>query len=379
LFVEACFRSSLGQYNTQLCSTELLSLNEAGKEEAAQKHKRRGDDMKRVFSGVQPSGILHLGNYFGAIKRFVEFQDTYECFYCIVDLHAITVYQNPKELLRQIEDTALYFLACGLDPKRVTLFVQSDVPCHSELGWIFQCLATFGELSRMTQFKEKSRGKETVSGGLFTYPTLMAADILLYDTDYVPVGEDQKQHVEFCRDLAERFNSRYGKTFKLPEPIIPEHGARIRSLQNPAKKMSKSDSNPMGYISLSDSKDEVAKKIRKAVTDSGREIIYDPDEKPALANLMTIYSLCTGKSFQEIEEIYQGKGYAEFKKDLADVVIEMIAPVQRKYQECKESGVLKEILIEGARRANQVASPMLRLVKERIGLSTLLDPTERVI
>ncbi|QUL98748.1 MAG: tryptophan--tRNA ligase [Candidatus Fermentithermobacillus carboniphilus] len=335
--------------------------------------------MKRVFSGVQPSGVIHLGNYFGALKRFVDFQDEHECFYCIVDYHAITVYQDPKELSRQIEDTALYFLAAGLDPQKVTLFVQSDVPCHAELGWMLQCIATFGELSRMTQFKEKSEGKETVSGGLFTYPALMAADILLYDTDYVPVGEDQKQHVELCRDLAERFNSRYGPTFKVPEPLIPEYGARIKSLQDPTKKMSKSDPNPLSYISLADSKDEVARKIRRAVTDSGREVVYRPDEKPALANLLSIYSLCVNKPISEIEEMYRGRGYADFKKDLADVIIQTLEPVQKRYSEYKQSGVLKDILSNGAKRANEVSSAVLKRAKEAMGLSTLIDPVKRTI
>jgi len=334
---------------------------------------------KIVFSGIQPSGIIHIGNYFGAIKRWVELQDSHECFYCIVDLHAITVFQEPEELSRQIEDTALYFLASGLDPEKVTLFVQSDVPAHAELGWIMQCIATFGELSRMTQFKEKSEGRESVSGGLFTYPTLQAADILLYDTDLVPVGEDQKQHVELCRDIAERFNSRYGPTFKIPEHLIPEAGARIKSLEDPEKKMSKSDPSPMSYVALSDTKDEVVKKIRRAVTDSGREIVYRPDEKPALANLLTIYSLCTGRSFEEIEADYRGQGYADFKRDLADVLISVLDPIQRRYEEYRRSGAIRGILTEGALKANQVASAVLKRAKERMGLSTLVDPTKRVL
>ncbi|HHY68925.1 MAG TPA: tryptophan--tRNA ligase [Bacillota bacterium] len=333
--------------------------------------------MKRVFSGVQPSGVLHLGNYFGAIRRFVDFQDGYDCYYCIVDLHAITVYQDPKELPKQIQDTALYYLAAGLDPKKTTLFVQSDVPCHAELSWILECVATFGELSRMTQFKDKAEGKESVSAGLFTYPVLMAADILLYDTDIVPVGEDQKQHVELCRDLAERFNSRYGETFKMPEPFIPQFGSRIKSLQDPNKKMSKSDPDPNSYISLDDPKDEIVKKIRRAVTDSGREIIYLPEEKPAIANLMTIYALCTGKSLPEIEQHFSGKGYADFKKDLADVVIQELMPVQERYKDYRNSGDLPHILREGAVKANQVSSGVLKRAKERLGLSLLIDPTQR--
>jgi len=332
---------------------------------------------KRAFSGVQPSGVLHLGNYFGAIKRFTDFQDDYDCFFCIVDLHSITVYQDPEELPKLINDTALYYLAAGLDPQKATLFVQSDVPCHAELSWMLECVSTFGELSRMTQFKDKSKGKESFSSGLFTYPVLMAADILLYDTDVVPVGEDQKQHVELCRDLAQRFNSRYGETFKVPEAVIPEFGARIKSLQNPDKKMSKSDPNPLGYISLSDSKDDVVNKIRRAVTDSGREIVYSPEDKPAIANLMTIYSLCTGLEFSEIEEQFEGKGYAAFKQALADAIIETLAPVQEKYREYAESGIISSILKQGAEKANEVSSQVLKRAKQRMGLSLLLDPTKR--
>lgn len=321
--------------------------------------------------------MLHLGNYFGAISRFKDFQDEYDCYFCIVDLHAITVYQDPQELPKRIIDTALYYLASGLDPEKVTMFVQSDVPCHAELSWMLECVATFGELSRMTQFKEKSKGKESFSSGLFTYPVLMAADILLYDTDVVPVGEDQKQHVELCRDIAQRFNSRYGETFKIPEPIIPKFGARLKSLQDPHKKMSKSDPNPLGYISLSDSKDQIMAKVKRAVTDSGREIVYAPEDKPAIANLMTIYSLCTGLSFSEIEKEFQGKGYAEFKKALADAIIETLEPVQNKYAEYARSGIVSDILKRGAEKANEVSSQVLKRAKQRMGLSLLADPTGR--
>ncbi|HHX10859.1 MAG TPA: tryptophan--tRNA ligase [Firmicutes bacterium] len=333
--------------------------------------------MKRAFSGVQPSGVLHLGNYFGAIKRFTDFQDEYDCYYCIVDLHAITVYQDPKELPRLINDTALYYLAAGLDPEKSTLFVQSDVPCHAELSWMLECVATFGELSRMTQFKEKSKGNESFSSGLFTYPVLMAADILLYDADVVPVGEDQKQHVELCRNVAQRFNSRYGETFKIPEAIIPKFGARIKSLQDPEKKMSKSDPNPLGYISLSDSKDEIVNKVRRAVTDSGREIVYSPEDKPAIANLITIYSLCTGLEFSEIEREFEGRGYADFKQALADAIIEALAPIHEKYRRYAESGMVATILKQGAAKANEVSSQVLKRAKQRMGLSLLADPVGR--
>ena len=328
--------------------------------------------MKRAFSGVQPSGLLHLGNYFGAINRFAEFQNEYDCYYCIVDLHAITVYQDPKKLPRKIQDTALDYLAAGLYPEKATLFVQSDVPTHAELGWILECVATFGELSRMTQFKDKSEGKESVSAGLFTYPALMAADILLYDSDIVPVGEDQKQHVELCRDVAERFNSRYGRTFKIPEPLIPQFGARLKSLQDPDKKMSKSDPDPLGYISLSDTKDEIARKIRRAVTDSGREIVYLPDEKPAvLANLMTIYSLYWKRGFPEIGS-FEGRGYADFKKELADVIIETLAPVQERYRQYESSGQLRGILRQRQKSEPGKNSQVLKRVKKKWGCRFLL-------
>lgn len=328
---------------------------------------------KRVFSGVQPTGILTLGNYVGAIKHFVEMQDRYDCFYCVVDLHALTILPEPGALSEQTENVAAYMMACGLRPEAVTLFAQSDVPAHAQLGWVMECTATFGELSRMTQFKEKSGGKETVSGGLFTYPALMAADILLYQADYVPVGEDQKQHVELCRDLAIRFNGRYGQTFKVPEPLIAESGARIRSLQDPAKKMSKSDANPYSYIAFSDSPEEIRKKIRRAVTDSGREIVFDPEGKPALANLVTIYAECSGKTAREVEEEYRGKGYADFKNGLADVVIATLAPIQERFAEIKASGRAKDVLREGADRAAAAAAPTLVTAKKKLGLATLVE------
>lgn len=330
---------------------------------------------KRVFSGVQPSGVLTLGNYLGAIKHFVEIQDEYDCFYAVVDYHSITVPQDPSLLKDQIVSTALYMLAAGLDPDKVTLFIQSDVPAHTQLGWIMECTATFGELSRMTQFKEKSEGKESVSGGLFTYPALMAADILLYDSDAVPVGDDQRQHVEICRDLAIRFNSRFGHTFKVPEPLIAETGARIMSLQDPSKKMSKSDPNPAAYVSLGDSKDEIVKKIKRAVTDSGREVAYSPD-RPALANLLTIYSHCSGKPIPEIVAAYEGKGYADFKADLAGVVAEALSPVQKRRDELLRDGVYVGILRDGARRAHEVSSQVLKRAKENMGLSLILDPAK---
>lgn len=325
-----------------------------------------------MFSGVQPTGVLTLGNYLGAIKHFVEIQDEYDCFYCVVDLHALTILPEPGALRSQTEDVAAYMMACGLRPEAVKLFAQSDVHEHTELGWIMECAVTFGELSRMTQFKEKSEGKETVSGGLFTYPALMAADILLYQTDYVPVGEDQKQHVEICRDLAIRFNSRYGSIFKVPEPLIAASGARIKSLQDPSKKMSKSDPNPLSYIAFADSAGEISRKIRRAVTDSGREIVYDPDGKPALANLITIYSECTGKSVQDVEADYSGKGYADFKSGLAEVVVGTLGPIQERFKALKESGGVRDVLRAGAAKATRVCAPTLRAAKQSLGLAALV-------
>ncbi len=330
-----------------------------------------GELKKRVFSGVQPTGILTLGNYLGAIKHFVEIQDEYDCFYCVVDLHALTVPQEPRSFRSNILSTAAYMLASGLDPNKMTFFVQSDVSSHTELGWIVECTVSFGELSRMTQFKEKSEGKDFVSGGLFTYPALMAADILLYQSDYVPVGEDQKQHVELCRDAAIRFNSRYGQTFKVPEPLIARSGARIRSLQDPSKKMSKSDQNPNSYIALNDTPDTIAKKVRRAVTDSGKDVIYDPQEKPALANLLTIYAHCAGRSLEDLQTMYQGLGYARFKNDLAEAVIGTVSPIQRKYEEIMDSGTLEEVLLEGAYKARGVAAHTIALAKDRMGLLNL--------
>ncbi len=335
--------------------------------------------MKKVFSGVQPSGAIHIGNYIGAIKRWVDLQDDYQCFYSVVDLHAITLWQDPATLSENIEDAAIYFLAAGLDPDKATLFVQSDVPAHAEASWIMECTATFGELSRMTQFKEKSEGKQSFSAGLFTYPALQAADILLYDTDAVPVGEDQRQHVEITRDLALRFNSRYGDILKVPELLIGKTGARIKSLQDPSRKMSKSDPNPLGYLALSDPADVIQKKIKRAVTDSGREVVYDPEDKPALANLITIYCVCSGKSVEEVTALYEGKGYADFKKDLADVVVSMVEPISRRYEEIKESGQVREILLKGARKANGVASATLKRMKQAVGLSTIVDPEKRIL
>lgn len=323
--------------------------------------------MARVFSGVQPTGDIHIGNYLGALKQFVELQDQHECFFCVVDLHALTVPQDPVELRKKVIQLAGLYLAVGLDPSRVTIFVQSYVPAHSELAWLLECMTYFGELSRMTQFKDKSRGKENVSVGLFTYPDLMAADILLYDTNYVPVGADQKQHLELTRDIAQRFNNRYGETFVVPEPLIGKIGARIMSLTNPTKKMSKSEEDDMGRISLLDTPDKVKKKIMRAVTDSENRIYYDPENKPGLSNLISLMSVQTGQSVDEVVAQYEGKGYGALKKDLVDITVNTLKGIQDRYYALPEEEI-RAVLAEGAQRANTIAEKTLRRVQEKMGL-----------
>ncbi|MED4753433.1 tryptophan--tRNA ligase [Brevibacillus choshinensis] len=328
--------------------------------------------MKTIFSGIQPSGILTLGNYLGAMKHFVPLQDEFNCFYCIVDQHAITVPQDPAVLRENIRRLAALYLAVGLDPEKVTLFIQSEVPAHAKLGWIMLCTSYLGELERMTQFKDKSDGRgESIPGGLLAYPPLMAADILLYDTDFVPVGEDQKQHLELTRDLATRFNSRYSEVFKIPEIRLPETGARIMSLQEGTKKMSKSDSNQGGFISMLDDPDTITKKIKRAQTDSDSAVRYDKAEKPAVSNLMTIYSLCSGKTLEEIESMYEGKGYGAFKGDLAEVVVETLRPIQERYTQLVQTSELDDILTKGAEKASETANKVLHRVEKVMGMARL--------
>ena len=327
------------------------------------------DEKKTMFSGIQPSGDLHLGNYLGAIRNWVELSDKYNCYYCIVDEHSITVRQNPTELRRRSTAQLAQYIACGLDPKANTLFIQSHVHEHAELGWILNCYTMFGELSRMTQFKDKSaKNAENINGGLFTYPTLMAADILLYQAHYVPVGEDQKQHVELTRDIANRFNNLYGETFVVPEPYIPKVGARIMSLSAPTSKMSKSD--PQGCVFIMDSPDEIARKFKRAVTDSDAEncVRYAPSEKPGVANLMSIYSSVTGKSFEDIESEFAGKGYGIFKPAVGDAVIETLRPIREEADRMiKDKAYLQEIYTDGAQRASYAARRTLRKVCKKIG------------
>ncbi len=323
--------------------------------------------MKRVFSGIQPSGTLTIGNYLGAMKNFVRLQNEAECYFCIVDLHAITVPQDPAVLRTNTMSLAAMYVASGIDPSKSTLFVQSHVRQHAELGWLLQCIAYYGELGRMTQFKDKSAQRDVVTAGLFTYPALMAADILLYQTDLVPVGEDQKQHLELTRDIAERFNNRFGQTFVVPEPYIPKVGGRIMSLEEPTKKMSKSDDSAGAYISMLDEPDVVRKKISRAVTDSEREVRYDDANKPAISNLLTIYALCADRTVEDVVAQYAGQGYGPFKKDLAEVVVAALEPIQARYRELMSSGELDTLLRDAATRAAEVAEVTVKDVKEKLG------------
>ena len=324
--------------------------------------------MKTIFSGIQPSGTITIGNYIGALKQFVELQDEYNCYFCIVDEHAITVPQDPQVLRKNIRSLAALYIAVGLDPNKATLFIQSEVPAHAQAAWMMQCIAYIGELERMTQFKDKSSGKDAVSAALLTYPPLMVADILLYSADLVPVGEDQKQHLELTRDLAERFNKKYAEIFTIPEVRIPKVGARIMSLQDPTKKMSKSDSNQKGFISMLDEPKQIEKKIKSAVTDSEGIVKYDVENKPGVSNLLSIYSIFSGKTINELEELYEGKGYGVFKGDLAGTIIESLSPIQQRYHELMESEELDEILDKGAQQANAVASKMVKKMENAMGL-----------
>ena len=325
---------------------------------------------KVMLSGIKPTGDLTLGSYLGAIKNWAERAEQYDCYYFMADLHAITVRQNPADLRRRTWEQLAQYIACGLDPEKNTLFIQSHVHQHAELGWVLNCFAMFGELSRMTQFKDKSaKNADNINGGLFTYPSLMAADILLYQPDYIPVGEDQKQHVELTRDIAVRFNHLYGDTFKLPEPYIPKVGARIMGLSNPTSKMSKSD--PQGCVFLMDKPEEIARKFKRAITDSDTEncVRFDPENKPGVANLMNIYSSVTGKSFDEIEREFAGKGYGVFKPAVGEAVIETLRPIREEAERMiADKAYLQGVYTEGAQRASAVARRTLRKVYKKIGL-----------
>ena len=331
-------------------------------------------EKKRMLSGIKPSGDLTLGSYLGAIKNWAERSEEYDCFYFMADLHAITVRQNPADLRRRTLEQLAQYIACGLDPEKNTLFIQSHVRQHAELGWVLNCYTMFGELSRMTQFKDKSaKNADNINGGLFTYPSLMAADILLYQPDYVPVGEDQKQHVELCHTIARRFNGVYGDVFKLPEPFVPKVGARVMSLTNPSAKMSKSENEDTGRVLVMDTPETIMRQFKRAITDSDTEncVHYDKENKPGVSNLMTIYSACTGKSFQEIEAEFAGCGYGKFKPAVGEVVVETLRPIREEATRImKDKAYLEQVYRDGAEKAGYVAEKTLRKVYKKVGFVT---------
>ncbi|MEC1386902.1 tryptophan--tRNA ligase [Aerococcus viridans] len=327
---------------------------------------------KRIFSGVQPSGTPTIGNYVGAIKQFIELQNDFEAYYCVVNQHAITVAQDPEELRKNTRSLAALYIALGIDPEKATIFVQSQVPAHAQAAWIVQCNTALGELERMTQFKDKSAKQSSVSAGLLTYPPLMVADIILYQTDLVPVGDDQKQHLELTRNFVERFNKRYtGKKespiLTMPEFYAPKEGGRIMSLQEPTKKMSKSDENKKSFVSLLDDPKTITKKIKSAMTDSSGEISYDKENKAGVSNLLTIYSSFANRPIEDIVAEYQGAGYGKFKQDLADVVISVLEPMQERHAKLMASSELDDILADGAKKANEVANETLAAMEKAIG------------
>ena len=329
------------------------------------------NEKKVILSGIQPSGELTLGSYLGAIKNWVELADEYDCYYMMADMHSITVRQNPADLRRRTLTQMAAYIACGLDPEKNTIFIQSHVPAHAELAWVLNCYTMFGELSRMTQFKDKSaKNADNINAGLFTYPALMAADILLYQADLVPVGGDQKQHVEICRDIANRFNGVYGEVFQIPEPYIPKLGARIMSLTSPDSKMSKSDKDPNGCVYVLEKPEDILRKFKKAVTDSDTErcVRYDPEQKPGVSNLMAIYSVATGRSFDEIEAEFDGKGYGAFKPAVGEAVVEMFRPIREETERIlADKAYLESVYRAGAEKAGYVANKTLRKVYKKVG------------
>ncbi len=327
------------------------------------------DERKTILSGIQPSGDLTLGSYLGAMKNWVDLSNDYDCFFCIVDMHSITVRQNPAELRKRTIAQLAQYIASGIDPEKNTLFIQSHVSAHAELNWVLSCYTMFGELSRMTQFKDKSaKNADNINAGLFTYPALMAADILLYQADLVPVGSDQKQHVELTRDIANRFNGVYGDVFKVPEPFIPKVGARIMSLTTPENKMSKSDKDPGGCIYIMQKPEEIMRSFKRAVTDSDTCVRYDPENKKGISNLMTIYSLATGKTFEEIENDFAGKGYGDFKMAVGEAVVEQLRPIREEAERLiKDKAYLEQVYRDGAARASYVANKTLRKVYKKVG------------
>ncbi len=326
---------------------------------------------KRLLSGIKPTGELTLGNYIGAIRQFVKMENDYETFLFVADMHALTIYNEPKVLHERIRRLIALYIACGLDPRKNTIFLQSENLYHANLSWVLECNSYIGELSRMTQYKEKAskENNNSITCGLFTYPVLMSSDILLYDADVVPVGIDQKQHVELARNIAIRFNNRYGTIFKIPEPIIPEEGAKIKDLQNPTKKMSKSDDNEKGYILLLDDIEKARKKIMSSVTDSDNKIKYDEENKPGISNLITIYSSLTNMAIKEVEEKFKNANYGEFKKEVANVVCELLEKIQTKYNEIINSDLIDKVLDEGKAKTTLLASAKYEAIKNKIGLT----------
>lgn len=333
------------------------------------------ETRKRIFSGIQPSGYITLGNYLGALNNWVKLQSDYECIYCVVDMHAITVRQDPAAFRKRILETYCQLIACGVDPVNSILFIQSHVPAHAELNWVLNCYTMFGELSRMTQFKDKSaQNPDNVNAGLFDYPVLMAADILLYQTDLVPVGVDQKQHLEIARDIAGRFNGLYGDTFKIPDGYIPKIGAKIMSLTEPDKKMSKSDSNPNAYVALMDLPDDIMRKFRKAVTDSEASVCYR-EGKDGVNNLMSIYSIITGKSFEDIEREFEGKGYGVFKPAVGEAVIERFRPIRDNVNDLmKNRDYVEKLFAENAQKAAYLADQTMQKVAKKVGFIAKARP-----
>ena len=331
------------------------------------------EEKKVMLSGIQPSGDLTLGSYLGAIKNWAERDEEFDNYYFMADMHSITVRQDPAALRRRTLEQLAQYIACGLDPEKNTLFIQSHVPQHAELGWVLNCYTMFGELSRMTQFKDKSaKNSENINGGLFTYPALMAADILLYQPDFVPVGEDQKQHVELCRNIVQRFNGIYGDVFKMPEPYIPKVGARVMSLSDPGAKMSKSDKDPNGSIYLMEKPEDILRKFKRAVTDSDGVVRFDRETKPGVSNLMCIYSTFTGKSNDEIAAEFEGKGYGDFKLAVAEVTADALAPVQTEYARIlADKAYVDEVLKNGAERASRLANRTVSKVYRKVGLLQL--------
>lgn len=327
------------------------------------------NEKKTILSGIKPSGDLTLGSYIGALKNWVELSDQYDCYYMMADMHAITVRQNPAELRRRTLAQLAQYIACGLDPQKNTIFIQSHVPAHAELSWVLACYTMFGELSRMTQFKDKSaKNADNINAGLFTYPVLMAADILIYQADLVPVGEDQKQHVELTRDIAQRFNGVYGDVFKMPEPFIPKTGARIMSLQEPQNKMSKSEQDSGGCVCIMDKPEDIMRAFKRAVTDCETCVRFDPAAKPGVSNLMQIYSVCTGRSFDAIESEFAGRGYGDFKLAVGEAVVETLRPIREEAERLlKDKAYLESVYADGAKRASYVAGRTVSKVYKKVG------------